>query len=177
MLVAMRNALNIIWHLPPFLGFINATIVYVIGLLLTLTVVAAPIGLGLREYGKFLFWPFSRDMVRINEANYNQNKLWLKYSKFLMVLYVPFVGIWLFIWSVIDMVFSALTIIGIPSAIVMYKSSRVVLNPIHAKCVSYEVAREVERKLEMLKSKRIEDEANEIVGISEKPEKKGQRKE
>ncbi|MCW5775741.1 MAG: YccF domain-containing protein [Phycisphaeraceae bacterium] len=41
----MRTLGNILWHFP-FFGFVNAIIVYFFGLLLTITVVAAPIGSG-----------------------------------------------------------------------------------------------------------------------------------
>ena len=47
----------------PLLWFPDAIAVYLVGLLLTATVIAAPIGLGLMEFGKFLFAPFGRAMV------------------------------------------------------------------------------------------------------------------
>jgi len=62
----MKTLGNILWHIP-FLGFINAIFVYVIGLILTATVIAAPIGLGLMEFGKFLFWPFGHAMISKKE--------------------------------------------------------------------------------------------------------------
>ena len=43
---------NVLWHIP-FLGFMNAIFTYLVGLLLTITVIAAPIGLGLMETGSF----------------------------------------------------------------------------------------------------------------------------
>jgi len=52
----MRTLGNILWHFP-FFGFVNAIVVYLFGLILTATVVAAPIGLGLMRFGKFLFAP------------------------------------------------------------------------------------------------------------------------
>jgi uncharacterized membrane protein YccF (DUF307 family) len=48
----MRAVGNVLWHFP-FLGFVSAIFTYLLGLLLTITVVAAPIGLGLMEFGKF----------------------------------------------------------------------------------------------------------------------------
>jgi hypothetical protein len=58
----MKTLCNILWHIPCC-GFIGAIAVYLLGLILTATVVAAPIGLGLMQYGKFLFAPFGRAMI------------------------------------------------------------------------------------------------------------------
>ena len=55
----MRILGNILWHFP-FFGFVNAAVNWLLGLLLTITVVAAPIGLGLMEFGKFLLAPLAR---------------------------------------------------------------------------------------------------------------------
>ncbi|MDD5195173.1 MAG: YccF domain-containing protein, partial [Candidatus Omnitrophica bacterium] len=87
----MKTLGNILWHFP-FLGFVSATLVYLLGLILTATVIAAPIGLGLMELGKFLFLPFGRAMVNKSEINVEQNKVWKAYSTIIMILYIP-VGI------------------------------------------------------------------------------------
>lgn len=62
----MRTLGNIIWNFP-FLGFVTAAIVFLIGLLFVVTIIAAPIGLGLIQYSKFLLLPFSYDMVSKSE--------------------------------------------------------------------------------------------------------------
>jgi uncharacterized membrane protein YccF (DUF307 family) len=53
----MRTFGNIIWHFP-FLGFLTAASTFLLGLLFLVTVVGAPIGLGLMELGKFFLAPF-----------------------------------------------------------------------------------------------------------------------
>ena len=55
----MRALGNVLWHFL-FLGFLSATVTYLLGLLLTATVIAAPIGLGVMELGKFMYLPFGR---------------------------------------------------------------------------------------------------------------------
>ena len=95
---------NILWHFP-FLGFVNAIFTYLFGLLLTITVVAAPIGLGLMEYGKFLFAPFSHAMVSKSELGVRQNKLWQTYSTIVTILYIPF--------GIISSVIAALQVAGL----------------------------------------------------------------
>ena len=64
----MRTLGNIIWNIP-FLGFVTAALVFLIGLLFVVTIIAAPIGLGLIQYSKFLLLPFSYDMVSKSEID------------------------------------------------------------------------------------------------------------
>lgn len=140
----MRTFGNIIWHFP-FLGFISATFTYLLGLLLTLTVVAAPIGLGLMELGKLLFWPFGKTMVKQSDLNAEQNPLWKTYSTIVMVLYFPF-GLILAFLGVLQVIGAFITIIAIPVGIVVAKSLGTFLNPVGKKCVSSAVAAELERQ-------------------------------
>jgi len=140
----MKTLGNILWHIP-FLGFINAIIVYALGLLLTATVIAAPIGLGLMEFGKFLFTPFGHAMVSKSELNVEQNKAWKTYSTIVMVLYFPF-GLILCVLAVFQVVGLFITIIGIPAAIVVAKSLGTYLNPVNKKCVHEAVRDELDRR-------------------------------
>jgi len=135
---------NILWHIP-FLGFISAIIVYVLGIILTATVVAAPIGLGLMEFGKFLFRPFGYAMVSKKEMNIEQNPAWKTYSTIVMVLYFPF-GLILAIFAVFQVVGLFISLIGIPAALVVAKSLGTYLNPVNKKCVNSAVADELERR-------------------------------
>ena len=63
----MRILGNIIWFFMA--GWILAILTYLSGLILTILVVTAPVGLGLMEYGKFLFLPFANDMARKNKSS------------------------------------------------------------------------------------------------------------
>lgn len=71
----MRTLGNILWHFP-FFGFVTAAFYWLLGLLLTLLIVTAPIGLGLMEFGKFLFAPFGNAMVRKADLKVIQNPVW-----------------------------------------------------------------------------------------------------
>ncbi len=139
----MRTLGNIIWHFP-FFGFVSALIIAIFGLILTLTVVAAPIGLGLLQFSKFLIFPFKYSMISKEDLNEEQNEAWATYSKVIMVLYLP-IGFLFFIIGIIQVVGMFLTIIGIPVAIVIAKSLSTYLNPVNKKCVHYAVAEELER--------------------------------
>ena len=140
----MRTLGNILWHIP-FCGFVSAISVYLLGLLLTVTVVAAPIGLGLMEFGKFLFWPFGQTMVSKADINLEQNAWWKTYSSIVMVIYFP-LGLILAAVAIFQIVGLFLSIIGIPVALVVAKSLSTYLNPVNKICVHSAVADEVERR-------------------------------
>lgn len=140
----MKTLGNILWHFP-FFGFISAIFVFLFGTLLTLTVVAAPIGLGLIQYSKFLFWPFGNAMVSKSDLNVEQNKYWALYSKIVMILYFP-LGLICAICGIIQVACLCCSIIGIPSAIVIAKSLGTYLNPVNKKCVPAAVVDELERR-------------------------------
>ena len=55
----MRTLANILWHFP-FFGFLTAFYTFLIGIFFTITVIGAPIGLGLIQHSKFLLSPFSK---------------------------------------------------------------------------------------------------------------------
>ncbi len=140
----MRTLGNIIWLLI-LQGWFTAGLTYIVGLLLTLTGVGAPIGLGLMEYGKFLFWPFGKAMVSKKDLNIEQNAAWKAYSMIVTIVYFP-VGLVLFVLSLVQIVILFITLIGIPTALVLAKSLGTVLNPVNKKCVSTAVADEMERR-------------------------------
>lgn len=140
----MRTLANILWYFP-FFGFIDAIIVYVLGLILTATVIAAPIGLGLMELGKFLFAPFTYEMVSKKDLNIEQNKLWKTYSTIVMILYLP-LGLCLSVLTVLQIAGLFISIVGIPVAVVLAKSLPTYLNPVNKKCVHRAVAEEIERR-------------------------------
>ena len=140
----MKTLGNILWHFP-FFGFVNATFAYIIGLLLTATVVAAPIGLGLMEYAKFLFWPFGNAMISKNELNVKQNEVWKAYSTLVMILYFP-LGLFFGLLLALQVAGLCLTLIGIPAAIVVAKSIGTYINPVNKKCVHQAVVDELERR-------------------------------
>ena len=140
----MKTLGNILWHFP-FFGFVNAILVYLLGLLLTATVIAAPIGLGLMEFGKFLFVPFGHAMVSKADLNVEQNKAWKTFSTLIMILYLPF-GIILALIAVVQVVLLFITIIGIPPAIVVAKSLGTYFNPVNKKCVHQAVVDELEKR-------------------------------
>lgn len=140
----MRTLGNILWHFP-FFGFVQAALTWVLGLVLTITIIAAPIGRGLMEYGKFLFAPFSNSMVSRGALNEQQNAAWKAYSMVVTVLYIPF-GLILAILAILQIAGLFASLAGIPLAIVLAKSLGTFFNPVNKKCVPRNVAEELERR-------------------------------
>lgn len=142
----MRTLGNILWHFP-LLGFLAAGIYWLVGLLLTLLVITAPIGLGLMEYGRFLLAPFSHEMVSKTDLGVKQNPVWEAYSTIVMILYLPF-GVLFVILSAIQVfaLWLFVSIVGIPVLIVIAKSLGTLLNPVNKVCVHSDVADEMARR-------------------------------
>ena len=138
----MKTLGNILWYFPFFV--LSAILVYLFGLLLTITVIAAPIG-WIDGLGKFLFWPFGNAMVSKSDLNEEQNSAWKVYSTIVMIIYFPF-GLFLSIIAVIQVIGLFITIIGIPAALVVAKSLGTYLNPVNKKCVPSAVNDELERR-------------------------------
>lgn len=55
----MKTFLNIIWYFP-FFGFVFAFFTAISGLLMCVTIVGLPLGLGLLQIAKFRHKPYSR---------------------------------------------------------------------------------------------------------------------
>lgn len=140
----MRTLGNILWHFP-FFGFLTAAFYWLLGLLLTLLILPAPIGLGLMEFGKFLLAPFGHAMVSKKELKVEQNPAWQAYSTVIMILYLPF-GLVFVVLNAIQVFLFCWSIVGIPVALVIAKSLGTVLNPVDKLCVPSAVADELVRR-------------------------------
>ncbi len=129
----------------PFFGWIAAGLTWLIGFLLTVTVVGIPLGLGLMEYGKFLFWPFGNVMVNKKLLNKEENSLLEAYKIIVMIIYLP-LGLMLWVMGLLQTIALFCTIIGIPVAIVMAKSLSTFFNPINKVKISAAMFEEIERR-------------------------------
>jgi len=137
----MRTLGNILWHVP-FLGFLSALGTFLIGGLLVITVIGAPIGLGLIQLSKFLLTPFSSAMINKKDLNADQNKLWQTFGIIVRILYFP-LGLFLAVVTIFQIAGLFITIIGIPVALVLAKSLGTYFNPVNKTCVPKAVADEV----------------------------------
>lgn len=137
----MRTLGNILWHVP-FLGFLSALGTFLIGGLFTLTVVGAPIGLGLMQLSKFLLSPFTKSMIDKADVKADQNKAWKAFGLIVRIVYFPF-GLFLAVVTIFQIAGLFVTIVGIPVALVLAKSLGTYFNPVNKTCVSKAVADEV----------------------------------
>ena len=140
----MRTLGNILWHFP-LLGFVTALINFLIGSLFVVSVVGAPIGLGLIELSKFYLKPFSSNLIDKKELKSNQNKAWKIYGSIVRIIYFPF-GLFLAIVTITQIIGLFITIIGIPIAVILAKSLGTYFNPVNKKCVPKAVADELNRR-------------------------------
>lgn len=140
----MRTLGNILWHIP-FLGFLSALATFLIGGLFVITVIGAPIGLGLIQLSKFLLAPFSSAMVSKKDLNIDQNQLWKSFGIIIRIIYFPF-GLFLAIATIFQIAGLFITLIGIPVALVLAKSLGTYFNPVDKKCVPKAVKDELEQR-------------------------------
>jgi len=140
----MRTLGNIIWHIP-FLGFLSAFFTFLFGGLLVVTVVGAPIGLGLIQLAKFLLSPFSSKMISKDDLNVQQNQAWKAYGLIIRILYIPF-GVIMSMVVLFQTIAMFVSIVGIPVAVVLAKSLPTYFNPVNKICVSSHVAEELSRQ-------------------------------
>ncbi len=140
----MRTLGNILWHIP-FLGFLTALGTFLTGVFFVITIIGAPIGLGLIQLSKFLLMPFSSTMVSKKDLGTKQNKLWSMFSLIIRILYFPF-GLVLAGVTILQIAGLFISIIGIPNAIVLAKSLGTYFNPVNKVCVPQAVQIELESR-------------------------------
>ena len=147
----MRVLGNVLWHIPG-LGFIPAILAFIIGFVLSITVIFAPVGLGLMELGKYYFAPFTRILVNRKDIEGESTGALEWLTTITTVLYFP-IGVVLLVLSVLSMflscIMAVITIIAIillvPYLLATANSLITILNPAGRKCVNYIVSEELER--------------------------------
>lgn len=142
----MRVLGNILWHFP-FFGFVSAFFTFLVGTLLTILVIPAPLGLGLIQLSKFMLAPFSYSMSSKNDLNMEQNKYWKLYSTIIMLLYFP-LGCIMAVITAIQIGLLFLSIVGIPVALALSKALGTYFNPVGKVCVPRQLAAALEKQKE-----------------------------
>jgi len=113
-----------------------------LGSLLVVTVVGAPIGLGLIQLSQFLMKPFSDVMITKKSLKVEQNQAWSAYGMIVRIVYFP-VGLILAAITIVQICLLVFTIVGIPLALILAKSLRTFINPVDKVCVSHAMAEEI----------------------------------
>ena len=137
----MRTLANILWYFPCF-GFIDAFLIFLLGCLLVVTVVGAPLGMGLIQLSSFLLAPFSRCMIDKSDLNIEENKYWKSFGLIVRIVYIPF-GLLISILVILQCILLCISIIGIPIAVILAKSLSTFFNPVNKKCIPVSVSKEL----------------------------------
>jgi uncharacterized membrane protein YccF (DUF307 family) len=136
--VIMRTLGNIFWFVFCG-GFIVGTVYALLGLLLCVTIIGIPIGKAMLQYSKLMYLPFGKAIVKETFVKGTENvHIIRKIGGFILnLLWLP-IGSILFLLTLPQMVASAISIIGIPFAIVLARSSIFLFAPIGAKVITQE---------------------------------------
>jgi uncharacterized membrane protein YccF (DUF307 family) len=140
----MRILGNIIRHFP-FLGFVNALLTFLEGVLFLITIVGAPIGLGLIQLSRMYLSPFTSFMMSKDDLYVARNKYWKVFCVIVRILYFP-IGLLLCAVTVVQIAGLFCSLIGIPVALVLAKSLGTHFNPTGKVCVPIVVKEEIERR-------------------------------
>lgn len=160
----MKVFLNIIWYFP-FFGFMFAFFTAIGGLLMCLTVVGLPLGLGLLQIAKFLLAPHTYELVSQKDLSAakgeERNQLWVIFSTIVRILYFP-IGVVLAVIYFFTAILNFVSLIGIPNALVYVKLIPAVFNPVGKVCVGGAIARK-------LKADKDQAKVDKYFGVETKP--------
>ncbi|GAB5387363.1 MAG: YccF domain-containing protein [Alphaproteobacteria bacterium] len=122
--------INIAWLITN--GFISALLWVLLGALLCITIIGIPFGIAAFRIAGFVAWPFGRTLVDARDVGEDR----VLGTGIAQVIWVILAGIWLFIGHMIAAITMALTLIGIPFAIVHFKLALVSFAPLGKRAVA-----------------------------------------
>ena len=128
---------NLIWFVLG--GWWNFLLYSACGLLFCMTIIGIPIGKALFQYAKLMVLPFGKVIVKETELKGKENVAAVRRvgGTIANLLWLPF-GIATFLANIGLMIACAVTIVGIPAAIVIARSCKFLLWPVGAKVVTKE---------------------------------------
>jgi len=143
---------NLLWFILG--GAVMALTWLAIGVLFSITIVGIPIGRACFEFAKLSAFPYGKEIIRETElkGKSHTSPAWRVINLVLNVIWFP-IGLFLTLTYFVLTVVYALTIIGIPVAIVYVRMGQFVLAPAGCRVVSKKqafasaVANEMERRL------------------------------
>lgn len=126
---------NVLWFILG--GGVMALIWLVIGLALYITIIGIPIGKACLEFAKLSAFPFDKEVIRTTtlKGKHNVSVFSKTIATILNIIWIP-LGIMLTICHFILGIIYAVTILGIPIAIVYFRMGRFLLAPIGCRVVS-----------------------------------------
>lgn len=141
---------NIIWFI--FFGWWNFLLYGFLGLVCCATIIGIPIGKALFQYAKLMTFPFGKVIIKETELKGKENVSAIRRvgGTIANILWLP-VGIITFILNIGTMIVCAITIIGIPVAVVIAKSCKFLIWPVGAKVITKDEAEALRMEKSMMK--------------------------
>ena len=147
----MRTLGNMLWFVLG--GWWSGTVYMLLGAVFYITIIGIPIGRAMFEYGKLMYFPFGKSIVRESFIKGKENISPIKtvFQTILNLIWLPF-GISLFAVNIGLMLICFISIIFIPYGIVLARSCKFLLWPIGARVIKKEqeqaiyVANELEKR-------------------------------
>lgn len=126
---------NMIWFL--FFGFWTSILMFLLGVLMCITIVGIPVGKSLFQLSKLNAFPYGKVIIRETQLQGRNNVSVIRQlgGLILNTLWFP-VGLILTLMYFIMGIVAAITIVGIPVAILYFKMAQFVLFPIGAKVIT-----------------------------------------
>lgn len=137
---------NVLWHIP-FLGFLNALVSALLGLMFFASLVGAPLATGLMALARFFLAPFGHRLINARDLGGAiwAHPLWRVWGWLVMVIWLP-VGVILAFATAVQCVLLCLTVVGVPAALALAKAIPALFNPVGKKCVPTAMADELLRE-------------------------------
>lgn len=130
---------NIIWFI--FFGWWNCILNGLLGALFYITIIGIPIGKSLFQFAKLMAFPFGKVIIKETDIKGKENVSAVRRvgGAIANIIWIPF-GLIGFVAYVVTAIGCAITIIGIPAAIVWARAAKFIIWPIGAKVISKEEA-------------------------------------
>jgi len=141
---------NIIWFI--FAGWWNFLVYAFCGCVCYITVIGIPIGKALFQYAKLMVLPYGKVIVRETDIKGKENVAAVRQVGGVIanLIWLP-IGVILFICNVFLMIGAAVSIIGIPVAVVIARSSTFLIWPVGARVITKEEAEVLRMEKSMMK--------------------------
>ncbi len=141
---------NILWFI--FAGWWNFLVYAFCGCVCYITVIGIPIGKALFQYAKLMVLPYGKVIVRETDIKGKENVAAVRQVGGVIanLIWLP-IGVILFICNVFLMIGAAVSIIGIPVAVVIARSSTFLIWPVGARVITKEEADVLRMEKSMMK--------------------------
>lgn len=139
---------NIIWFILG--GWWNFLLYGFLGVLCCITIIGIPVGKALFQYAKLMVLPFGKEIVRETDIKGKENVSAIRRVGGVIanIIWLP-VGLVMFVGNILLAVVTAITIVGIPAAIVLARSAKFLIWPVGARVITKQEAEALQMRKTM----------------------------